>query len=79
MRRRTGRPPHLITHAGITLDLRGWAAHTGIKYKTLFNRLQAGWPVDRMLSRPVKCGPDAETGRRHPGVVRELNNWGRAP
>lgn len=77
MRHRTGRKPHPFTHAGITDTLHGWSARTGIKYTTLFNRVQSGWPAERIFSRPVKCGPDAQTGRRYAGVISELNHWGR--
>lgn len=32
----------LVTHAGVTLNLRQWAAQTGIGYTTLIKRLQSG-------------------------------------
>ena len=69
------KPARLFTYQGVTLSLHGWSTRTGIKYATLFARYRAEWPIDRMLCRPTKCGPDAQTRRRHARVIPALRDW----
>lgn len=61
--RRTNR---LITHAGRTMTISEWSEETGLKFATLYRRLQKVWPVERALntsagkwtSRHLSCGND---------------------
>lgn len=40
----------LITHNGITHTLQEWSKLTGIPRKTISNRIERGWPVDKSLN-----------------------------
>lgn len=40
----------LITHNGKTFTLQQWAKLTGIPRKTISNRIDRGWPVDKSLN-----------------------------
>lgn len=42
------------TYAGETLILKDWAKKSGIKYLTLWNRLNSGWPFDEAIRIPVR-------------------------
>jgi len=42
-----------VTHDGQTRTLAEWARITGIKYQTLFHRIDTGWPIEKALNRPV--------------------------
>ncbi|WP_306225746.1 hypothetical protein [Bosea beijingensis] len=53
-----------LEHAGRSLSVAQWAEHTGISYHTLANRLRAGWPVGKALTKAVRPYPN-----RHRGVV----------
>lgn len=45
-----------VTYSGKTMTLKEWSDVTGIKYKTLAQRLDNGLPVDRALSEPNRKG-----------------------
>jgi hypothetical protein len=45
-----------ITWQGRTLTVAQWAEETGIKWGTLLNRLNQGWPPERILCQPVRGG-----------------------
>lgn len=45
-----------ITFRGETLILTDWARKTGINQRTLFNRIDTGWPIDLALTRPANHG-----------------------
>jgi len=47
------RSSKLVTHMGITMPLKGWAAHTGIPYTALKQRLNKGWSAQDALSTPL--------------------------
>lgn len=44
----------LLTLNGKTQSLSDWARDTGIKYQTLIWRINAGWPVNKVLSTPLR-------------------------
>jgi len=44
----------ILTMNGKTLDVDGWAQQTGIKSKTIYERLRLGWSVEDALTKPVK-------------------------
>lgn len=48
--RRNTRRNRLLTFAGETLSVAGWAERMGIRPQTLANRLRRGWPVERSLT-----------------------------
>jgi AraC-like DNA-binding protein len=43
---------HIITHNGESRTVTEWAAHLGMSKATIFNRLRAGWPLERVLTAP---------------------------
>lgn len=45
----------LITYRGETRCLSEWARIVGIYRKTLKNRLDSGWSVEKAFNQPVKC------------------------
>lgn len=46
--------PRILTMNGKTMDVEGWARVTGIKSKTIYERLRLGWSVEDALTMPVK-------------------------
>jgi len=50
----------ILSHDGVTKTVREWAALTGISPTTIIWRVQAGWPMDKVLSPPApKSSPVA--------------------
>ena len=47
--RRTGR---MVTHNGITANLKQWSKIIGVSYGTLFKRIAKGWTIERVLTPP---------------------------
>lgn len=45
---------HTVTFKGETHTLKEWETITGVKWGTIWARLQAGWPVERALTEPVQ-------------------------
>lgn len=45
---------HLITYDGETKTLQQWGEKLGIKWTTLYKRLQSGWSVERALKTPPR-------------------------
>lgn len=43
----------LITYNGETKSVQQWSDLTGIPHKTLWQRIEAGWPVHKVLTTPV--------------------------
>lgn len=45
-------PPRLLrlTHGGLTLTMKEWAKHTGIRRATIQYRICQGWDIDRALT-----------------------------
>lgn len=41
-----------ITHNGLTMCVKDWADHIGMKYSTLKNRMQRGWEISKCLTVP---------------------------
>lgn len=50
---RNRRTSHMITFNGETHNIRDWARMMGIEYATLFQRIHAGWPIEKALTMPV--------------------------
>ena len=48
---------NLITFNGETMCIADWSIKLGIKYGTLWGRLQEGWTIERALSTPVTNKP----------------------
>lgn len=44
----------MLTHDGITLNQKQWAAKLGIDHRALHLRLKAGWTVEDALTRPLR-------------------------
>jgi hypothetical protein len=42
-----------LTFNGKTQTVAQWAAEAGMNYRTLNNRINRGWPVERALTEPV--------------------------
>ena len=52
---RNTRNNHMITHIGITMCMKEWSEHLGIRYGLLNSRINVlKWPVERALTEPVK-------------------------
>ena len=49
---------NFYTHDGETKTLKDWAAAIGVPYRTLQNRLNRGWPLERVLTSPSKVQVD---------------------
>lgn len=43
-----------LTHNGVTKCLAWWEEQTGIKWTTIRNRLDSGWPAEKALTHPVR-------------------------
>ena len=43
----------LFTYNGESRDLAGWARITGMKYITLYQRIENGWDFERAITTPV--------------------------
>lgn len=43
-----------VTHKGETKTVAEWAESTGIKSTTLYKRVLAGWPADRIIETPAR-------------------------
>jgi len=49
------RPGRLeLTHAGKTMSVREWATETGLSVASLYSRLNQGWPVEKVLTTPIR-------------------------
>jgi hypothetical protein len=48
-----GGPPLTMTVGGETLTLKQWAAKTGIRVRTLDNRLRNHWPPEKVVDTPL--------------------------
>lgn len=59
---RNRRSNRLLTFDGETLSLAEWCERRGMPSDTVRKRLEAGWPVDRALTAPVR--PKAPNLRR---------------
>ena len=52
----------MIEFEGVTLCLKDWARRVGLKYLTLWNRINSGWSIEKALTTPVRkmkcpCNP----------------------
>lgn len=63
-----------ITHNGVTLSLKEWAARLKISVGSLHSRLSKGWPIDRALSAP---GREYDKKYTFNGETKTLTEWGR--
>jgi len=43
-----------LTYRGETLSVAEWSRKIGLKDKTIYMRLNAGWPVEKVLERPLQ-------------------------
>ena len=50
------RPSHqrLLTHNGITKTATEWAIEVGIRPNLIYQRLRAGWSVEKILTQPTR-------------------------
>lgn len=44
----------LLTYQGETLTATQWARKNGVKTELIYDRLERGWPVERILSQPAR-------------------------
>lgn len=44
---------HLVTARGVTATLAEWIERTGLKWSTLWYRIDCGWPVEKALFTPA--------------------------
>ena len=51
-------PTNFYTHDEETKTLKDWAADIGAPSRTLQNRLNRGWPLERVLTSPSKAKVD---------------------
>jgi hypothetical protein len=63
-----------ITHKGVTLSLKEWAARLKISVGSLHSRLSKGWPISRALSAP---GREYDRKFTFNGETKTLTEWGR--
>lgn len=42
----------VLKHAGRTMNVTQWAEHLGIPRMRIYKRLEAGWPVAKVLTQP---------------------------
>lgn len=47
-----GKPVRCLTLNGETHSIKQWAEITGIKRATIYERLENGWPIEKVLSKP---------------------------
>lgn len=52
---RNTRHSRVLTFGGETLCVAEWAARTGISDKAIYNRIEQGWSVERMLTTPPRA------------------------
>lgn len=65
------RAARTITHDEMTLTIAQWSKRTGISRQTILNRIDAGWPIEQALSRPVhKCGRPTLAAQRLDRVLQ---------
>ena len=66
---------HLITYNGKTMNMTQWAQEIGIDRKTLSDRIQSGWSVEKALTTPPKqCAPATLTWN---GETHNYAEWSR--
>lgn len=58
--RRNRTKSEAITFNGVTMMPIDWAKHLNINYWVLAKRLQAGWPIQKALTQPVRRYPKKE-------------------
>lgn len=51
---RNKRRNKLLTYDGITLCATDWAARVGLPIGVLYKRLNAGWPISDVISKPLR-------------------------
>lgn len=51
---RNTRRSHIIEWNGKTATIAEWAEITGFNYTTILHRLQAGWPIEKALTKPCQ-------------------------
>lgn len=54
-----------LEHDGKRLCLADWSALTGIKYQTIWDRVQRGWPTEKILTTKVMTTKESSRRARH--------------
>lgn len=49
-RRKPSKPVATLTYQGETLTIAEWSSRTGLPNPTIRNRINAGWPIERVLA-----------------------------
>lgn len=44
----------MVTYCGVTATVAEWAQRTGLSYSTIWQRINAGWPVNVALTKPAR-------------------------
>lgn len=58
------RSNHYLTFDGKSQTITQWADEIGIQRETIKTRLKLGWPVDRILSTPIKTNMRNKNARK---------------
>jgi len=68
----------MITHDGRTMSIRRWAAETRVPYRTLIERVRAGWDLERAfaLSNTPVIAPNTRM-ITFQGVTRSRYAWAK--
>ncbi len=62
---------HRIEHDGRSLTISQWARETGIKEAVISARISKGWPVDKMLTKPMYTPQK----HRFRGRAQTISEW----
>lgn len=62
-----------LTYKGETLSVAEWSRRTGLKDKTIYMRIKAGWTAERAIERPLQKGflLTEERKKRDPKAEKE--------
>jgi hypothetical protein len=70
--------PKTLTYQGKSLTIKEWAEKYGINEKTIYERLQRGWPIDQALTKPSKpFNPRPSRFLTYQGETLCLADWAR--
>ncbi len=67
----------MLAFEGRTLSVADWAAHLRWNVDVIYARLRKGWPIDRVLTAPVKHGGSRRAPRllTHDGRTLDVPGW----
>lgn len=77
---RNRRTQTMLTYNGETLCVSEWAERLGVERGRLQNRINLGWPADRILTEPIAARRNFGRNRliEWNGQARTINGWAKA-